>query len=89
MEIVWNSYKNEQCYSNHRSDGDFFEQGTELMTAFGGSHHFLEYTKHTGAFRLVHTNTEPVAAGARRSLLRLLNLIPVYGIVVLPRNTQN
>lgn len=73
MEIVWNRYKNEQCYSNHRSDGDSFEQYVERM----------------GASSLAPVKTEPVEAEAQRNLLRLLNLIPVYGIVVLPRNSRN
>lgn len=72
-KIVWNNYRNEQSYSNHRGDGDSFEQYVERMRAF----------------HLTHAKTEPVEANARGSLLSLLNLIPIYGIVVMPRNSQN
>lgn len=73
MRLVWNSYRNEQSYSNYRSGGDPFEQYVERM----------------GAPSLPPVKTEPVEVEARRSLLRLLNLIPVFGIVALPRNSQN
>jgi len=72
-KILWNNYRNEQSYSNHRGDGDSFKQYVERMRAF----------------RLTHAKTEPVEAKARGSLLSLLNLIPIYGIVVMPGNSQN
>jgi len=89
MEIVWNRYRNEQSYANHRRDEDSFDQYVERMGTFLGSHDFMEYTEHMKAPCLTHASTEPVGAKARRSLLRLLNLIPIYGIVVLSRNSQN
>ena len=89
MEIVWNRYRNEQSYSNYRTDGDYFEQYVERMRTFLIPHDFLEYTEHMKALYLAHASTEPVEAKARRGLLRLLNLIPIYGIAVLPRNSQN
>jgi len=73
MANLWDSYRNEQNYSNHGSEGGPFEQHVE----------------HMRAFPLAHVRTEPVEAKARTSLIWLLNLIPIYGKVVLPRNSQN
>ena len=73
MEIAWNRYINEQYYSNDRSDGDFYEQHVARMRASC----------------LAPAKTETIEAKARRSLSKLLNLIPICGRVVLPRNSQN
>jgi hypothetical protein len=47
------------------------------------------YVEGMREFPLACAKTEPVAAEARGSLLTLLNLIPIYGMVVLPKNSQN
>lgn len=73
MANVWNSYRNEESSGNYMSEGDPFQRYVEGMREF----------------RLTHVETEPVAAEARGSLLTLLNLIPIYGMVVLPKNSQN
>ena len=74
MSIVWNSHGNEQPYSSQRNQPDPLNGHNERIRAF----------------RSTHDKLERRSPGAGDSLKIRLNLIiPIYGIVVLPKNSQN
>ena len=95
MKTVWNSYRNEQPYSNHMSSRESFEQHDERMRIFRRTHDLAQYAKRTTALCDTPTRIELIRPKSGRDLLILLHLRYVLKLVhanrtvILPRNSQN
>jgi len=89
MTMAWHGYKNERAYSQHGNNETFPKKHVERMSVFPRPHNFPEHAQRMRVFRLAHGSIETAKSKDSRNPLGLLSPVPLAGIAVMLRNSQN
>ena len=89
MTVAQHGYSNERAHSRHGNHQTFPEKHVESVSVFPGAYNFPEHAQLMRGFRLAHGRIETANSKGSRNRLGPLSLIPLVGIAVRLRNSQN
>ena len=89
MTMAWHGYKNERAYSQHVNNESSPEKHVDHMSVLPQTHAFAEHAQRMRGFRLAHGSIETAKSKDSRNPLGLLSPVPLAGIAVMLRNSQN